>query len=187
MTCGENLQCQSTFCKRQGSCGVCAPRVGAGASCSGDDQCAHDLVCASGSCVAPGEANASCDDKTPCRADLYCKAGLCSAKAGPGESCATTDQACDVTRGVGCNPFTHICQNIRVGKKGDPCGLVAGTLVVCEASGSCDGSTLTTSGTCTAAAGDGEACGAQAAGRSCLPPATCANGICRLPASGSCP
>jgi hypothetical protein len=71
MTCGEGLQCQSTFCKRQGTCGVCAPRVGAGSSCNSDEQCAPDLVCASGSCVAPGEANASCDDKDPCRADLY--------------------------------------------------------------------------------------------------------------------
>ena len=185
--CGAATQCQSTFCKRQGSCGVCAPRQAGGESCNSDEQCDPNLVCASSACVAPGEAGASCDDKHPCRNDLYCKAGVCSTKAGAGDSCADTDKACDIVRGVGCNPFTKICQNVRVAKKGDPCGIVAGTLVLCEASGLCEGGTLATPGTCTGAAGDGQACGtADANGRSCLAPANCVNGICRLPASASC-
>jgi hypothetical protein len=186
--CGSNAQCQSTYCRKQNACGVCAPRVAAGESCSGNEQCLPGLVCAAGmSCVAPGQTSASCDDKHPCRDDLYCKANVCSAKSGPGESCADTDKACDLVRGVGCNPFTHVCQNVRIAKKGDPCGIVGGTLVLCEASGMCEGATLATPGTCTAAAGDGEACGTSANGRSCLPPASCANGICRLPANPTCP
>jgi len=186
--CGSGLQCASTFCKRQGAaCGVCAPRAGAGESCNGNDQCQPDLVCAGSACVAPAESGAACDDKHPCRDDLYCKSGVCSAKAGPGESCADTDKACDLVRGVGCNPFTHVCQNVRVAKKGDPCGIVGGTLVLCEASGLCEGATLAVPGTCTAAAGDGAACGNAANGRGCLAPASCANGVCRLPANASCP
>jgi hypothetical protein len=185
--CGAATQCQSTFCNKNGACGVCAPRQAAGQSCNSDPQCAQNLVCASGSsCVMPAEANIACDDKHPCRADLYCKAGVCSTKGGAGDSCADTDKACDLLKGVGCNPFTKICQNIHVAKKGDPCGIVAGTLVLCEASGLCEGATLAVPGTCTAAAADGAACSNDAGGRSCLPPANCVNGICRLPATSSC-
>ena len=194
LACGASTQCQSTYCRPTGQCGVCAPRQTTGAACTTTDQCEPGLVCASQSCVAPGERSQGCDDKHPCRDDLYCSTssgtgtggGTCAMKLGAGRSCADSDKACDIVQGVACNPVSKLCQMVRVAHRGETCGLSGGTLVLCEAAGSCDGATAAT-GTCSAAAADGESCGsATANNRNCLAPASCVAGICRLPATPSC-
>ncbi len=192
LACGASTQCQSTYCRPTGQCGVCAPRQPAGAACMGNDQCEPGLVCAATTCVAPGELGQSCDDKHPCRDDLYCSSGtgtggaMCAMKVGAGRSCADSDKACDILQGVACNPATKLCQMVRVAHRSEACGLIGGTLVLCEAAGSCDGATVAT-GTCSPAASDGESCGsATANNRNCLAPASCVAGICRLPATPSC-
>jgi len=191
--CGASTQCQSTYCRPQGQCGICGPRQAAGASCTSNDQCQPDLVCAASQCVAPGELGQTCDDRRPCRDDLYCSTGTsgsaaCAMKVGAGRSCADSDKACDILQGVGCHPTTKVCQTVRVAHRGEGCGLVSGTLVLCEAAGSCDGAAFPAAGTCSPAAADGESCGsATTNNRSCLAPSTCVVGICRLPVTASCP
>jgi hypothetical protein len=187
LSCGAGTQCQSTFCRKQGACGVCAPREAVGGVCINDEHCRADLVCVptTSRCAVPGEMGAGCDDMRPCRADLYCRAGACAAKVGAGESCADSDTACDPTRGVACNSVSKVCQSLHVAKKGEACGIVNAMVVLCEAAGSCEGEAQARPA-CTAATGDGEACGAAVAGRGCLGPASCVVGICRLPATPSC-
>jgi hypothetical protein len=191
--CGASTQCQSTYCRLQSQCGVCAPRQAVGAACTSNDQCEPGLTCASSLCVTPGELAQVCDEKDPCRDDLYCSSGTgsgtgtCAIKVGAGKSCADTDKACDILQGVGCNSTTKTCQTVRVAHRAESCGLVSGTLVLCEAAGSCDGAAFPVAGTCSPAAADGESCGAATTNnRSCLQPSGCVVGICRLPVTPAC-
>jgi len=187
--CGSDWQCQSTYCNTNGqTCGACGPRAAAGGTCTTDDGCMTGMVCASGHCVTPGVSGASCDPmKQPCRSDLYCtSASTCAPHVGAGASCADSASACDLFQGVACNPFNHVCETVAVAQGGAACGIVNRTLTLCVALDQCGGATLTQPGVCASPAGDGEACGESNSGHNCIAPATCVNGVCRLPSATNC-
>jgi hypothetical protein len=189
LACGSDWQCQSTYCNTNGNkCGACGPRAAAGGDCTSDDGCLTGLVCASNKCVMPALGGASCDVmKQPCRSDLYCTStNVCATRVGAGGSCADTDRACDIYQGVACNPFTHVCETIGVAKGGAACGIVNRTLTLCVALDACSGATLTVPGVCASPAADGTACGDSNTGHNCISPATCDNGVCRLPSVTTC-
>ncbi|HVZ71845.1 MAG TPA: hypothetical protein VHJ20_05660 [Polyangia bacterium] len=185
--CGSNLQCVSTYCnKMDAACGVCSPRQQAGGDCTVDDGCVKGLVCANKKCVTPGDVGADCNPPNqPCRADLYCGKVMakCLAKVGVGAACPD-DQACDLTRGAVC--IKGVCEMIDVAKAGDACGLP--TKTVCtgfQGLGAGDPcSNLLTGGICARTAEDGTACGMDH--KVCLAPATCVEGVCRLPSAPNC-
>ena len=160
--CAYDSQCQSAFCARApgASCGVCGAPTRAGDACVAG-ACSPGLVCSSaGRCVALGNGKAgdACQEQTDC----------------------------DNAAGFGCNPLARRCIELGSAKAGDGCGSAqggGGRFLVCEASGTCSGAT---SGTCAAAAKDGEACSDGAAGPRCLAPAVCKAGRCAVP-SGVCP
>src|SRR5260221_872877 len=104
----------------------------------------------------------------------------CAAKLGAGGACADSDQACDLAKGVMCNPVTHVCDTIKVAKGGEACSLALKTLCVGFVA-PC--SSFLAGGVCANPAKDGEACGGNAV---CVPPATCQNKICRLPSVPNC-
>jgi hypothetical protein len=183
--CGSDLQCQSTYCNKTDTCGVCSPRQTAGGDCTVDAGCVAGLVCAHMKCVAPAGPGGDCNlPNQPCRSDLYCPtmngSAKCTAKLGAGGACADSDQACDFVKGVICDPLNHTCEAINVAKGGMACGLGAKTLCVgfvapCSA--------FLAGGVCANPAEDGAACGGNAV---CIPPATCENKICRLPSAPDC-
>ncbi|HEY2730369.1 MAG TPA: hypothetical protein VGK52_10535 [Polyangia bacterium] len=185
MACGSDLQCASTFCNKTDACGVCSPRQAAGGDCAVDGGCVSGLVCASKKCVAPAGPGGDCNlPNQPCRSDLYCPtmngSAKCAAKLGAGGACTDSDQACDLAKGVICNPLTHVCDPIKVAKGGEACSLASKTLCVGFVA-PC--SSFLTGGVCANPAQDGETCGGNAV---CVPPATCQNKICRLPSAPDC-
>jgi hypothetical protein len=185
MACGSDLQCASSYCNKTDTCGVCGPRLAAGGACTVDDGCMAGLVCANGKCVAPAGPGGDCNlPAQPCRSDLYCpsKTGSakCATKLGAGGACADTDQACDLVKGVVCDPLNHTCEAISVAKGGEACGLGAKALCVGFVA-PC--SNFLGGGVCANPAEDGAACGGNAV---CIPPATCVNKICRLPSAPDC-
>jgi hypothetical protein len=191
MPCGSDWQCASTYCRKTGACGTCAPRVDAGEACVADGGCEKGLVCATMKCVAPGSVGAACSASQPCRGDLYCKggaSGVCAAKLGASGSCADPDRAaCDVTQGVACNLLGFTCQPVTVARGGDACGIVNGAFTLCVGLNPCPGLTpLQWMGVCANPAADGTACGAAAGDTRCVPPAECQQGICRLPSAQTC-
>jgi hypothetical protein len=183
--CGSDWQCQSTYCRKTGQCGVCAPKADLGGACTVDGGCLAGMLCANSRCVTPGGAGASCNDNQPCRNDLYCPsatAGMCAAKVDAAGPCADSASACDLAKGVACNPFTMVCDRVGVAKGGEGCGLINGGLTICVGLNPCRGLV----GVCASPAADGTACGAAADGLNCVPPAQCDMGICRLPSAQSC-
>jgi len=189
--CGSSWQCMSTHCeKASGDCGVCAPRADAGGACTVDEGCTTGLVCAAQKCVAPAALSAPCSTAAPCRADLFCSAvsNTCEMPRAAGASCDKDSNACDFKNGVGCNGFASPpqCQMVSSAKGGSACGIVNNTLTVCIVLNSCNGLSLiplSTTGTCPNPAGDGQACTDSV---HCMAPASCVNGLCRLPSSSSC-
>jgi hypothetical protein len=186
--CGSSWQCMSTHCeKTTGDCGTCAPRQAANGACTVNEGCTLGLVCTNGKCVSPSPLGGSCDANTPCRGgNMYCNVNMCATRLGAGSSCEGNSEACDFGRGVGCNVLsaTPTCQPVASAQGGQPCGIVNGTLTICQLVNECAGATLMQAGACVAPSQDGTAC---SMGHNCLPPANCIGGICRLPSAGSCP
>jgi hypothetical protein len=186
--CGSSWQCMSTHCeKTTGDCGTCAPRQAAAGACTVNEGCTLGLVCANSKCVSPSPLGGACDDNTPCQGGhLYCNAGACATRLGAGSPCASNADACDFAAGVGCNVFgaNPTCQTVAAAQGGQACGIVNGTLTICQLVNECAGATLTAPGACVAPSQDGTAC---SDGHNCLPPASCVAGFCRLPSAGSCP
>jgi hypothetical protein len=186
--CGSDWQCGSSFCNKTTMCGVCSPRAAVGGDCTADDGCAQELVCANKKCAKPAGPGEDCNlPGQPCRSDLYCPtsngSAKCAAKVGAGGACADSDQACDLVKGVFCNPIDHTCETLSVAKGGDACGLAMKTICVGFIA-PC--SNFLTSGVCANPAQDGEACGMG--GKVCVPPATCDPNmnVCRLPSAPDC-
>jgi hypothetical protein len=179
--CGSSWQCMSTHCeKKDGDCGVCAPRAGAAGACSVDEGCTQGLVCAGQKCAMPGAMNAPCSDMAPCRANLYCSATskTCATPLQVSAPCAGDASGCDLRHGLWCNTLIAAprCEMAAVAKGGQSCGIVNGTITICVEGNDCQGA-------CLAPAEDGQQCSDKV---HCLPPANCVGGLCRLPSSAAC-
>lgn len=184
--CGNDAQCQSRNCRiTSGFCGTCGPRSAAGGSCANQDDCQTGLECASGVCAVPVPAGGACTSSEQCAGLLVCKSGTCGTAAGAGESCGP-DVQCDSFAGLLCVPTSNTCKSASLVGPGESCGLIDESLVGCRAGGTCVGATLTQTGTCASAAGDGASCTTTADGPSCLAPAECIDGTCQLPNVASC-
>lgn len=188
VACGEDHQCVGAYCKKGpgSSCGVCSKRVAAGESCTQEDDCDHGLACAVQTCVTYVEVGAACDKDKPCRSPASCVNGACAKPLGAGVACGSTAGNCDALAGLFCNSATKVCEKVVVAKDGESCGLLSSGITVCHASGKCKPAGAgSTQGTCLAAAKDGEACDVMQ-GPSCLPPASCVGGVCKLDDPAAC-
>ncbi len=197
--CGDDAQCQSTICLKKGedTCGVCGKQPSVGSSCTGggflgNNPCGRGLTCANGTCVKQLAKGASgCDSKTaPCQGGLSCASGTCVDAATEGQKCdssGATAPDCNILIGLFCNPTTKVCQKFKNAKAGEACGVVGGTdYAFCVGGSFCKTSgTTPPSGTCLAAAADGGACDSKN-GPTCLAPARCTSGLCKLPDAWAC-
>jgi hypothetical protein len=176
--CFSPFQCQSRRCAQRvgDACSSCVPRGQAGDPCSSGLSCQDQLDCnARKACAMPRIAGENCDDDRPCLVPLLCRGGSCVARGGEGAACASAED-CDGARGLGCNPVAGKCVRFTVTTT---CRTLSdGTFEACQAAGSCQVAT----GTCVAAARDGESCSDEL-GPHCLLPAVCRAGRCTLPAA----
>jgi hypothetical protein len=187
--CGQDAQCQSTYCKKPNNsdaCGVCGQRSAAGGACQKAEDCTFNLACGGGTCTAWVMAGGTCDNTHPCLPPLHCSGGTCATPVQAGGNCTRTAQGdnCDGTKGLFCNgATTGVCQMFQYGNAGQACGVTLNpvNLTVCTASSTCSAQT---NGTCVAPAADGAACGTGNVG--CTPPANCVNGICTIPDYATC-
>lgn len=190
--CGSDVQCQSGFCRHPFAnlCGTCATRAGAGqagtdggVACLTDSDCQATLLCAGGTCVAPGAAGSACSLQQPCDHTLACVSGKCATPVPVGGACtALTD--CDGANGAICNLMTKTCIAIGKGASGQPCDAVNGGWTECTAGGACDNVAKNGEGTCHPPSVDGALCGPDIP---CLLPAVCSpSAKCTLPESIAC-
>jgi hypothetical protein len=192
--CGENLQCAgaNTYCNiaANQTCGVCAARPAAGATCSQSSDCQTGLVCGMGTgqtmgaCVTPGAAGAACDAPHPCQVSLRCVGGTCSPPAAAGAACDVNAQNCDSIKGLYCTT-SKVCATIPTANAGGACGVTGTTFTVCTGGASCKLPANSLSGTCEALAADGAMCDATN-GPQCTSPAVCTNGACKVPDPSAC-
>jgi hypothetical protein len=181
--CASSFQCQTRRCTQLAGarCFTCLPRASLGGACGSNAGCQDDLVCGDKKvCVAPRALGAVCDADNPCLVPLLCRQGICAKRGGEGTSCSATDDSCDIVAGYGCNRALGKC--VRYTVTGTCRTNPDGTFESCAARGTCDGS----SSTCVPAAADDAAC-SDALGPHCLSPATCKNGLCKLPTPTACP
>ena len=181
--CTADPQCKSTYCKPMaGGCGTCAPRAKAGETCAGGE-CESGLTCygqmGMRKCTAPATDGQPCT-AAPCRGGLLCKAGVCAKQFGAGVACAPLMSECASAQGLYCNLTSKTCEAQKTANAGEACGFVMGAAVACRAGTSCKLTPPMFSGTCVASAKDGEACN-PAMSVGCLAPATCTDGVCKLP------
>lgn len=188
MPCGDDSQCKSTYCIKNGDCGVCGQVAAEGKSCA-DTDCARGLDCnAQDVCVKPGAKGAACDGDRPCGTGLSCFNSVCTEELKAGQACdplGKTTPACDSLTGVYCNAQTKVCTTVQLASAGQPCGIVGGAVAVCTAAGRCQRPSGSLSGSCLAAAADGAACD-ETKGPSCMGPATCKNSVCTVPNYAAC-
>jgi hypothetical protein len=182
-SCVSNLQCQSALCGGADAkgCGHCATPARVGDPCG--DGCENHLVCASGSCVKPGELSASCDDAHPCTASLTCFDGACTAFLGKDAPCSAMTPSCDLSRGFACTAGK--CEALAFAQSGQVCGNVNGTPTFCTA-GVCASLDAGT-GTCVGFAEPGEACNPSATPpQACIFITNCVAGQCVYPTQNLC-
>lgn len=135
-------------------------------------------------CALEGTPGAACDANRPCGRPLVCTNGTCGQGRAAGETC--TSGGCRITDALlFCSGGTNVCQEVSLAGPGQPCGLINGAYVGCAAAGVCRTGTAGAPGTCVAPVADGAACD-NAAGPGCMAPATCTEGVCRLPSALTC-
>jgi hypothetical protein len=186
--CGEDSQCTGKFCNTgtNQTCGACSTLAAAGGTCTSDNGCDYGLACNGGVCSAYASAGATCDTTHVCKTTLACLNGTCATSLEAGATCAAVGgPGCDTLKGLYCN-LSKVCATYAFASAGQPCGIVNGsTYTACAAGGFCKGATGLTAGTCVATAADGAACDATA-GPTCLAPAVCTGGVCKITDPSSC-
>ncbi len=187
--CGEDVQCQSLYCKKDAStgCGKCTTLSKSGGGCSTGLDCEKGLTCvgAAGArqCVAYLQMGASCQTTSgsvPCLPTLACRNGSCALPASLGESCSATAQDCDRLSGLSC-PLSGKCVASATAFLGDTCGQQGSTFILCAGGSFCDMATKK----CVAPIPDGAGCVASGI-PSCQAPARCSSDVCKLPDPSLC-
>jgi hypothetical protein len=182
-TCANSNQCKSALCTAPvNGCGTCLQPAKMGEGCTTQKPCALGLSCASGKCAPLGASGAACGLGQPaCQTGLYCKTTTCAPALGIGAGCdpAALVAECDSLQGLYCDTTTRKCAGYQVVDTGKACGTVNGKISLCAAAGTCSGTAPNR--LCLAAAADSAACGtATPTNLSCVDPAACTAGVCRV-------
>jgi hypothetical protein len=186
--CGDDSQCQSAFCGKDGDkqCGSCAVQPAAGSACV-NNKCPSGLGCSSNVCVKRGASGDSCDPlKQPCQSGLDCVGGKCVASGKAGDTCDSAQKdapGCDILQGVLC--VAKKCELAKVVNAGERCGFVDGAPILCGGNQYCKTDPGKADGICAAKAKDNAGCDAKN-GPECEAPAKCLDGLCKLAAPETC-
>lgn len=174
--CANSNQCQSAHCSAAlNGCGTCTKVGAVGDACSVNRPCGLGLDCTAAKCALPAQKGEACGTgQGACGTGLYCSAGKCAATLQKGEACTMLTGECDANQGLYCDPLTRKCAAYTLAAAGATCGAFT---TVCEAGGTCGGPAATRK--CVAAAADGAQCNAFQ-GPSCMDPAACTGGTCKV-------
>ncbi|MDX2024644.1 MAG: hypothetical protein SF187_30660 [Deltaproteobacteria bacterium] len=197
--CGGNLQCATGFCAASGDmCGRCEAKRGAGESCESDAACMSGLHCSGkGKCVRRGSLGDACGgENQECGTLLACRAGRCAVPLVADAPCTNTDectravgQVCAAPNGGVGNALALPVLQCRASVLGAP-GTICreGNSLTAYCAGGQANCVEDDKGIfrCVAPAMDGQPCGDKANGRSCIMPAVCVAGACRLGPVTSC-
>ena len=184
--CADNWQCTSGICSRgKGvNCGACSRELGMNAPC-GDNDCGATLECSDNKiCQIPSAVGGPCSAAQPCKAGAFCNGAQCAAQVEMANGACQVNAACAGHKGLAC--VQQRCTPIRFVASGQACG-GGGELansILCQGSSECS-IQQGNAGTCSMVAADGAACGG-AAGTSCLAPADCISGFCKIPSGAEC-
>lgn len=185
--CGDDSQCVNRNCQKttDPACGHCAPRGGTGSGCVVSGDCTEGLICGAAlKCVELGKQGAACSATQLCQANLACQNGKCDTPLAVGAQCNPAAPACNAAKGNQCGA-SQTCEELKLAKAGEACGVVNGQITSCAAHGKCTIMKGAQSGTCAAAAADGAACDTQK-GPLCQAPAACVKGVCVFPDPNAC-
>jgi hypothetical protein len=182
MACGDDGQCSSTYCRKPPgmTCGTCGPRGAAGATCARDEDCQARLKCDQQKCVTLVAAGSACDATHGCTAPAMCVNSTCVTPGLAGAMCDAT-HPCDLTQALFC--INKACAAATFTAPGMACGLVNNAAVGCAGGSVCLGDVGQK--VCSAVAADGTSCDA-AKGPTCVAPAECVSGVCKLPNPAAC-
>jgi hypothetical protein len=174
------------------ACGVCMTPdsgiingCGTGPACPSSLRCVFDGASSTYQCVAPQPEGAPCTSTRGCADDLVCKSAaadggtrFCARRSGAGAACQSSSE-CDPVLGLRC--ITGVCAAPTFVGLGAACDASSR---FCDGGNHCHYATNGTTGVCEAPAADGTACGQG--GPTCSDPASCRDGICRLPGEANC-
>jgi hypothetical protein len=175
--CGDNAQCQSTYCQTQSSdpffCGVCAERSPLGGPCTTFQNCERGMACTNQICAARVAAGAECNSSRQCTpAFLNCiglsatsTTGKCGKALELGAPCDPMyDECLWYTAGHFCDPSTNTCTQRKLAGVGEPCAFPE----ECRGDAFCD-----VTQKCVARAREGASCSVE-----CTFGYTCFNSVC---------
>lgn len=194
--CGGHLQCATGYCALAGeTCGSCQAKRGVGEACANDAACVAGLHCGQkGKCVRRSGLGESCSgENQECGTLLACLGGKCSLPVAAGGACTNTNdctraagQTCTSTLGVALALPLAQCRASVLGVPGTVCR--EGDNLTSYCAGGQTNCLKDDAGVyrCVAPALDGQTCGAKANGRSCVMPALCVAGTCRLGPASTC-
>lgn len=187
--CGVDSQCKGKLCRLSdnSSCGACSTIGAGGATCSNDNECDYGLTCVNKVCSQYGQAGGTCDTTHPCKPTLACTNGTCATPGAAGAACPGLGMGgCDNLSGLFCDQ-AKVCAAVKFAAAGAACGYDVGTdtYTGCSGGGTCKLATGKTTGTCTAPAADGAQCD-TVNGPSCMAPAVCSGGVCKVPDPSTC-
>ena len=134
-------------------------------------------------CSAPVPSGGACNAQQSCETFYVCDKGTCGLGEPAGSPCGN-GAVCAPFAGQ-CDAKTNVCVGFVLAAAGQPCGMINGQKVGCQALGKCNVPQGMTTGVCEAPAADGAACGGNG-GPQCLVPAGCENGICVSPDPATC-
>jgi hypothetical protein len=189
-SCVSDAECQTGNCAAPPAgqtCGACAVFVAAGGACQSSGECTPGLSCVTtaagaGMCAALGKAGAPCANSDNCGFGFFCDGKACVAKVATVGGACNAEDACSDVKELICDATTLKCVQQQYSPAGGMCN--ATFTIQCLAGGDCLGMQGAMTGTCSAPAGDGQACSQN---KSCMLPAACAGGTCRLPMGAVCP
>jgi hypothetical protein len=182
--CGDSSQCAGprAYCRMtaDATCGGCASLGDVGAACDSARDCQYGLVCYF-TCLRPVVEGDMCDGMLrQCPETLICLDYKCVAPARQRAPCSPNADQCDHDHGFFCHPEEKVCAPYAVADVGALCS--GGT--ICKR-GACLPDETTDTSRCVASVPDGANCDATH-GPTCLAPAKCVNGQCRLPKAAAC-
>lgn len=179
--CAEGSQCAGGGCTAEKICGQCFTYRKVGEACvvnSAAEQCEPWLSCGDdGKCRARSKLGEPCDDliEFRCESPLLCASKTCVKPAGEGEDCPSLVECDYFGKDLLCDDATKKCKKAVRARVGEACGVVSGSLVLCETTAFCP-NTGGASDTCQLKKKLGESCSEDT--DQCLIGLFCREGTC---------
>jgi hypothetical protein len=121
---GIDLVCRPGMTCSAGKCAV-VTKGDVGAPCGGAAACKNGIFCDTRAnvCTAPRDVGGACASEYECAFDLTCASGKCVARVAEGGECSDRTPPC--AQGFGCDPDQKRCVKLTRVKPGETCSAAA--------------------------------------------------------------